>query len=150
MTARLDISHREDKTGLEVQMTQLTGAAGTSALVDTIVGQATGTVMDMLPIATVAAAGSNQATAAALTVGVTTVTGLDGTKGVTLPTAPAAGTWLIVIPTTAAQVCPVYPDPAATINAIAANAAISLAALKPAIFIATSATQWYTIPLLPS
>lgn len=98
----------------------------------------------------VAAAGTNLATAAQLYPGITVVTGADGTVGVKLPATPVAGTVIIIKGTTSA-VLKVYPDAAATINAIGSNGAISLASgVIPAIFIATSATQWYTLPLLPS
>lgn len=104
-----------------------------------------------LPVATVAAAGSTLADAAQLAAGVSIVSGADGTKGVKLPATPAAGTVVFVKGTTASQVLKVYPDAAATINAIASNGAISLASgATPAIFVAASATQWYTFPLLPS
>ena len=98
---------------------------------------------------TVAATGSTVADAAQIYPGITIVTGADATKGVLLPATPLAGTVVIVKGTTAA-VLKVWPDAAATINAIGSNGSISLASLVTAIFIATSATQWYTIPLLPS
>jgi hypothetical protein len=101
--------------------------------------------------ANLAATGTNLATAAQLASGFTLVTGADATVGVKLPATPAAGTLVIVKNEDSANaVLKVYPDAAATINAIAANAAISLAAKVSAIFIADSTTQWYTIPLLPS
>ena len=101
-------------------------------------------------VATVAAAGTTYATGGALVAGLTVVTAADGTKGVALPATPAPGTMVIVKNTVANQVLPIYPDGAAGINAIAAHAAISIAASTVAILVATSATQWYTIPLLPS
>jgi hypothetical protein len=82
--------------------------------------------------------------------GLTVVTGADGTKGVKLPAAPTPGT-TVYIKGTAAAVLKVWPDPAATINAIGSNGALSLASgAIPAIFIAKSATQWYSFPLVPS
>lgn len=100
--------------------------------------------------ADVAATGTNLATAAQLSQGFTVVTGANGTVGVKLPATPVAGTVVIVKGTTAG-VLKVWPDAAATINAIGSNGAISLASgAVPAIFIAKSSTQWYTIPLLPS
>lgn len=98
---------------------------------------------------TVAALGSTQANAAPLAVGFNLVTGADGTKGVTLPTAPAAGT-IIRVKNSSASALKVWPDPAATVNAIASNANISMAAQTSADFVAVSATQWYTTPLVPS
>jgi hypothetical protein len=100
--------------------------------------------------ADVAAAGSTVTDAAQLSAGFTVVTGANGTVGVKLPAAPTPGTQVWIKGTTAG-VLKVWPDPAATINAIGSNGAISLASgAIPAIFIAKSATQWYTFPLVPS
>lgn len=100
--------------------------------------------------APVTATGTDVGTAAALLPGFQTVSGANGTVGVVLPTAPEAGTVVIVKGITAG-VLKVYPDAAATINAIGSNGAISLASgAIPVIFVADSTTQWYTIPLVPS
>lgn len=100
-------------------------------------------------VSAVTAAGSAQGDAAALSVGFNVVTGADGTKGVVLPTAKAG--MIVYLKGVTAAVLKVYPASGGTINALSANAAISLASgATPAIFIASSATQWYTIPLLPS
>jgi len=106
--------------------------------------------MPVIPRATVAATGSVLADAAQLTAGFTSVTAADGTKGVKLPATPVAGTVCIVKSVTGGSILKVWPDAAATINAIAANGAISMASLTSAIFVADSTTQWYTLPLLPS
>jgi hypothetical protein len=99
---------------------------------------------------TVAAAGSVLADAAQLYPGFTIVTGANGTLGVKLPSTPVPGT-LVIIKGTTSGVLKVWPDAAATINAVGSNGAMSLASgVIPAIFIASSATQWYTLPLLPS
>lgn len=104
---------------------------------------------NLLAVASVTAAGSVIGDAAQLSQGLNIVTGADGTKGVILPTA-VAGMQVIVKGVTAG-VLKVYPKTGATINALSASAAISLASgATPAIFVASSATQWYTIPLLPS
>lgn len=129
-------------------------AAGGGVLttgVQTIAGQKTFSSMPIIPVnPDLAATGTNLATAAQLLTGFTVVTGADGTVGVKLPATPAAGSMVIIKGTTAA-VLKVWPDAAATINAIGSNGAMSLASgVIPAIFIAKSATQWYTIPLLPS
>lgn len=111
----------------------------------------TSSLLSIARNANLAATGSVLADAAQLSAGFTVVTGADATKGVKLPAAPAAGTVVIVKNVDAANaVLNVWPDAAATINAIAANAAIAMAAKKSCIFIADSTTQWYTIPLLPS
>lgn len=105
--------------------------------------------MPVLPRTTVAATGSVLADAAQLTASVCKVTAADGTKGVKLPAVPAAGSF-ILIRNASASALKVWPDAAATINAIAANAAISMAANTSALFWADSTTQWYTLPLVPS
>lgn len=100
-------------------------------------------------VTTVAAAGSVIGDAAALSQGINIVTGADGTKGVILPVArPGAE---VIIKGTTAGVLKIYPQSGSTINALSASAAMSLSSgAIPAILIATSATQWYTIPLVPS
>jgi hypothetical protein len=101
--------------------------------------------------ANLAATGTNLATAAQLVAGFTAVTLADDTVGVKLPATPVAGTVVIVKSTVSNKILKVYPDAAATINAIGANAAISLASGPTiAMFIADSTIQWYTLPLLPS
>lgn len=97
------------------------------------------------------AAGSTVSDATALGEGFNVVAAANDTKGVKLPTAPTAGTVIIVKSTVSNKILKVWPDAAATINAISSNGALSLASgPTPAIFIAASSTQWYTIPLLPS
>lgn len=99
---------------------------------------------------TVAAAGSTVADAAQVYPGFTVVSAADGTKGIVLPATPLAGT-MVYIKGTAAAVLKVWPDAAATINAISSNGAMSLASgAIPALFVATSATQWYSIGLVPA
>jgi predicted RecA/RadA family phage recombinase len=103
----------------------------------------------LIGVQTVAAAGSTQSDAAALGTGLNIVTGADGTKGVVLPTAKAG--MIVYLKGTTAGVLKVYPATGGTINALSANAAMSLASgAVPAILVASSATQWYTFPLLPS
>ena len=106
--------------------------------------------MPVFPVSAPAAAGSVVGDATQLVAGLAFVTGADGTKGVKLPAVPTAGTMVIVKSVTAGSVLKVWPDASATINAIGANAAISMASLTSAIFVASSTTQWYTVPLLPS
>lgn len=121
----------------------------TGGFVGALTGNVTGNLI--IPVnADVAAAGSVLADAAQLSAGFTVVTGANGTLGVKLPATPTAGT-IVIIKGTTAGVLKVWPDAAATINAIGSNGAISLASgAIPAIFIAKSATQWYTLPLVPS
>jgi len=104
---------------------------------------------NLLAVTAVTAAGSVIGDAAQLSQGLNVVTGADGTKGVILPTA-VPGMQVIVKGVTAG-VLKVWPKTGATINALSASAAMSLASgATPAIFVASTATQWYTIPLLPS
>ncbi len=105
--------------------------------------------MFTIPRATVAATGTNLGTAAQLANGYTTVTGADGTVGVKLVATPVAGSQAL-IKNASASALKVYPDAAATINAIGSNGPISMAANTIAIFIADGTTQWYTLPLVPS
>jgi len=104
---------------------------------------------NLLAVSAVTAAGSSISDAAALVTGLNVVTGADGTKGVILPVA-VPGMQVIVKGVTAG-VLKVYPQSSSVINALSASAAISLASgAIPAIFVASTTTQWYTIPLLPS
>ncbi len=107
------------------------------------------TAGNLLAVNAVTAAGSAIGDAAQLSQGLNVVTGADGTKGVILPTAVAG--MQVYVKGVTAGVLKVYPKTGATINALSASAAISLASgATPAIFVASSSTQWYTIPLLPS
>jgi len=98
----------------------------------------------------VAAAGSTLTDATQIYPGITVVSGADGTKGVKLPPTPAPGT-IVLIKGTTSGVLKVWPDAAATINAISSNGALSMTTgLMPLLLFATSATQWYTLPLVAS
>ena len=102
----------------------------------------------IMPSATVAAAGANQANAAALVPGFSLVTGANGSLGVRLPAASAGLT--CVIKNNAAGGLLVYPATGDAINAITANSALTMGNLTSATFVAYDSTTWYTIPLLPS
>ena len=119
--------------------------AGTdvTAKVNASAGTSTGTVYG-----TVAAAGTGQSDGGAVASDFSVVTGADGTKGVVLPTAVAG--MQILIKNNTAAILKVYPATGGAINALSANAAISMASLTSATFAASSATQWFTCPLLPS
>lgn len=97
---------------------------------------------------TAAAAGSAQGDATEIGLGFVLATAADGTKGVVLPAA-AAGQQ-VVVKNGAAAILKVYPATSDAINALSANAAISMAANTCAVFTAYDATTWYTTPLLPS
>lgn len=100
------------------------------------------------PVATPAAAGTNQGNSTALTADNNFVTGGDGNTGVTLMTAVAG--MRVLIKNNASAILKVWPASGAAINALGANNSISMAANTSAIFAAASATQWWTCPLLPS
>lgn len=109
-------------------------------------GGVTGSVR--LPVTAVAAAGSTQANAAALAEGLNVVSAADGTKGVRLPTAVAGA--VVIVKGTAAAVLKIYPATGAAVNAIAADGAYSIASLTSTMLVASSATQWYSVPLVAS
>lgn len=98
---------------------------------------------------TVAAAGSVQGDAAALVERFNVVSAADGTKGVILPT-PYDG-MEVPVKNNVNAVLKVYPTTGKAINALAANAAISMAALSSATFRYRAADSiWYTDPTVPS
>ena len=95
-----------------------------------------------------AAAGTTQATATALAEGLNVVSAADGTKGVRLPTAVAGAT--VIVKNTAAGALLIYPATGAAINAVAANGSYSITNLTSTMLVASSATQWYSVPLAAS
>lgn len=104
---------------------------------------------NLLAVSAVTAAGSSISDAAQLSQGLNIVTGADGTKGVILPVA-VPGMQVIVKGVTAG-VLKIYPVASSTINALSASAAISLASgAIPVTLVASSSTQWYTLPLVAS
>jgi len=132
--------------GVGVYMGLATAAAGSGDDFGYVLLNATA---NLLAVAAVTAAGSSAADAAQLSQGLNVVTGADGTKGVILPVAVPG--LVVHVKGVTAGVLKVYPKTSSTINALSASAAMSLASgAIPATFIASSATQWYTFPLLPS
>ena len=125
-----------------------TAVAGVSASAQTFTGIKTFGSMPRFPVATVAAAGADQAGAAALSEGINIVTGPDDAKGVRLPTAVAGA--VVIIKVGDGADLKVYPATGAAINAVAANGAVTVVDDVCFMLVATSATQWYTLPLLPS
>jgi hypothetical protein len=121
-----------------------------NGFIGNVTGSVTGNVSGnvTLPVATVAAAGTNQSTAAAITAGFTYVTGADDAKGVRLPAA-VAGTVVIVKVGPGADL-KVYPATGDKINDGTADAAITVVDDVCFMIIAKDATDWYTLPLLPS
>jgi hypothetical protein len=97
------------------------------------------------PSVAVAAAGSTQADAAALTLGtLNVVSAADGTKGVKLPAA-APGDVVRVYSSAATNALKVYAQTGGAINAGAANAAFSQTAQKVAVFECTNGTDWVAL-----
>lgn len=132
----------------KVELAALTADTVVRIQVESI-ANGTGSGFGNVPVTTVASAGTNYATGGALSAGFNIVTGADGTKGVSLPSAPAVGTIVWVKGTTSNNL-PIYPDAAATINAIGSHGAFTAGTVAPVMLIATSATQWYTFPLVAS
>jgi hypothetical protein len=101
-----------------------------------------------LKSATVAAAGSTQANAAAVSDGFTLVSGADGTKGILLPAAVAGRT--VILKNNANAVLKVWPASGDAVNAIAADSNYVLAAYTSSLLVAYDSTTWYSVPLLAS
>jgi len=122
----------------------------TADLTGNVTGNVSGTVTgaQIIPTATVAATGSLQTDAAAVTTGFTLVSAADATKGVKLPAA-AAGLQ-VIIKNGANAVLKIWPNTDDAINAVGANNAFSIAALTSVHLISYDATTWYSLPLLPS
>ena len=118
----------------------------TNGFIGNITGNVTGNLT--VPVATVAAAGSAQGDAAALSAGFNYVTGADDAKGVKLPAA-VAGTVVIIKVGPGADL-KVYPNTGDKVNDGLANAAITVVDDVCFMVIAKDATDWYTLPLLPS
>lgn len=115
-----------------------------------ITGKKTFSSMPRIPInADVAGTGTVQADAAAVSEGFTVITGANGTLGWKLPVAVAGA--IVILKGTTNGVAKIWPNTGASINAVGTDTAMSLASgLIPAFFFAKTATQWYTVPLLPS
>jgi len=122
----------------------------TGNLTGNVTGNVSGTVTgsQLIPTATVAATGSNQSNAAAVTTGFTLVSAADATKGVKLPTAVAGAQCILKNNVNAVLV--LWPNTDDAINAIAANSSMNIPALTSVHLVAYDATTWYTLPLLPS
>ena len=133
-----------------LQTVTATTIAATTITATTVTGNLTGTSTGAirLPVAAVAATGTNQATAAALAEGINVVSAADGTKGVILPTAVAG--MVIIVKNTAAGALNIYPATGGAINAVAANGAYSITNLTSSLLVASSTTQWYSVPLVAS
>jgi hypothetical protein len=101
----------------------------------------------LVPTATVAAAGTVQGDAAAVTTGFTLVTGSTN-AGVLLPDADPGS--IVIIKNNVGGNMKVWPTTGDAINAGSANAAYTMATLTSALFVKYDATTWYTVPLVAS
>lgn len=97
----------------------------------------------LTPIGTLAATGTNAATAAQIVAAKTQVTGSDGTKGVILPVAIPG--MVVELFNAVASTNNVYPGTGIAINALSTGAVLAVPASKNVRLIATSATQWFSI-----
>lgn len=97
---------------------------------------------------TVAAAGTTQADAAAIQPGITLVSGPDDAKGVIMQNGVPGDVYIIKVGDGADL--KIYPPVGGTINAIAANGAITVVDDVCLMVVQFSATAFYTLPLLPS
>jgi hypothetical protein len=123
--------------------------SGTASLQTlTVTGALTASGGVRLPVSAVAATGSTQANAAALGEGLNVVSAADGTKGVRLPTAVAG--MVVIVKNTAAAALKIWPATGAAVNAGAADAAYSITNVTSTMLVASSATQWYSVPLVAS
>lgn len=91
-----------------------------------------------------AATGSIQGDAAAITKKFTNATAADGAKGVILPANPgtSGSRLLVVYNSVAANGLKVYPPTSGTINGGSANAPVTIEGLTTAIFMSSDATNW--------
>ncbi len=108
------------------------------------VSTASGGLLTLGNVGTVAAAGSDQAGAGAITAQITYVTAADGTKGVRLP-AVTAGAIYIVYSTVATNGLKVYPASGDDINDGTGDASITIEGKTMAIFIGMDTSTWGAI-----
>ena len=137
-------------------------ADGTSTFADIVLANGDGTIdaagvlavtsfatMPTIPSATVAAAGTDQTNGAAVTTGFTLVSAADATKCIILPTAVAGS--VCIIKNADAAVLPIFPFAADTINGLThTTGSLDIAASTSVMLVAYDATDWYSVPLLPS
>ena len=113
----------------------VSGATSTTTLSGLVVNSIT---------AAVSAAGTTQGTATGLVSNINNVTVVTAAAaGVRLPTA-VAGMRILIRNSDSADTLSIYPATGGTINALAANAAFTLAAGSTIELMATTTTQWYT------
>ena len=137
-----------------VSGTTITGATISGSTLTTATVSGTGTFTTLaVDVAKPAAAGSTRADATAMTASFNWVTAADATKGVALPTGVAGLVVIVKNDDTANAVLKVYSandGNSAAINAVASGTAYSMAAKTACMFVAYSATQWFSVPLVAS
>lgn len=111
---------------------------------DTLVLGLAGELVKLASGSSVAATGTNQATGAALSDCVTSVTAADGTKAVVLPAA-SAGRLMVVYNSVATNGLPIFPATSGTINGGSANAAITIEGKTLAILVGIDSTNWAAV-----
>ena len=96
-------------------------------------------------MATVAAAGSKQSDATAISASFNSVTSADNSAGVILPSRVLAGYVVAVLNTKADKTLKVYPPSGGDINNGSDNAAVVLRAAQMGLFIALGGGNWAAV-----
>jgi hypothetical protein len=128
-----------DVSGLGTMSTQNSNAVSISGGTITTTGLASETFSTA---AAVSAAGSTQGTATAITNDFNVITTVASSTGVVLPTA-TVGRRMVVV-NKGANPLAVYPASGASIDALSANAAVTIPVAGWVEFDASSTTQWYS------
>jgi hypothetical protein len=106
--------------------------------------------MFRIPATQLSAAGATQATATAITTGLTFVVGGAAATGVILPSATTSGNGSIcMVYNFNATSINVYPEVGGIINQLATNAPLALAAARSDILVSI-ASRWIGFPVVPS
>ena len=137
-------------TGATISGGSISGATALSGAAVTGTTSVTASGDLYIASATVAAAGSNQSGATQIAGGFTLVSAADDAKGVKLPAA-VAGRICIVKNAVTNKALLLYPATDDKINGgTATSGSLSLSGGTIAMLIAYDATDWYSLPLLPS
>ncbi len=122
----------------------LVGSAGGAATARDLTGpwNMSNTGLLSMGSATVAGAGTNQSNAAALADGFTLASGGNGTVGVKLPTAAAGG--FCIVKNNANAVLKLWPNSSDAIDALGANAVMSMPAYATVLLVAYDGVTWYS------
>lgn len=132
----------------KVEATAATSATTVRVQIETAANAPGSSGFGDMPVATVAASGTASGDSP-IVAGFTLVSAADGTKAVTLPTA-AAGKVCVVKNNANANLL-LFPATGDKINGgTATTGSLTIAAFKSCILVAYDATDWYSVPLLPS